>query len=177
MADKEFFDLLGLLLNYPSEEYGVSCEACARLATEIDPVAASYLGKFTEALRGWSTEQIQELFVQTFDLNPICALEIGWHLFGDKYERGEFLVRMRREMDRYGVEQSVELPDHISHVLSVFGRMEEARAQEFAAALLFPAMEKMRAALAAKASPYRHLFRAAVLGLETRCPRVAGGEA
>ncbi len=177
MGDRQFFDLLGKLLDYPSEDYRVSCEACAGLATEVDPAAAGSLRKFADALRESSTEQLQELFVRTFDLNPICALEMGWHLYGDKYERGEFLVRMRREMNRYGVEQSVELPDHICNVLSVFSRMEEARAQEFAATLLFPAMEKMRAALAAKASPYEHLFQAALLGLEGRCPRVAGGEA
>jgi len=39
----------------------------------------------------------------TFDINPACALEVGWHLFGEDYMRGQFLVRMREELSKYEI--------------------------------------------------------------------------
>src|SRR6266568_3182701 len=56
----------------------------------------------------------QELYVQTFEFNPACTLELGWHLFGENYERGEFLVRMREQLRRHGIAESNELPDHLT---------------------------------------------------------------
>ena len=38
-------------------------------------------------------EQIQELYTRTFDINPVCTLEIGWHIFGEDYARGALLVK------------------------------------------------------------------------------------
>ena len=42
-------------------------------------------GSFVEQHELW---QIEETFTRTFDVNPACALEVGWHLFGEEYARG-----------------------------------------------------------------------------------------
>ena len=75
----------------------------------------------------------QELYVQTFEFNPACTLELGWHLFGENYERGEFLVRMRDLLRRHGIAESTELPDHLTHVLALVGRLDHEEAAELAA--------------------------------------------
>ena len=94
------------------------------------------------------SKELQELYAATFDLDPHCSLEVGWHLFGENYERGEFLVKMRVELRRLGVGESTELPDHLTHALAALGRMEPQEAAEFATACLFPALDKMCAATA-----------------------------
>jgi nitrate reductase assembly molybdenum cofactor insertion protein NarJ len=71
-------------------------------------------------------------------------MEIGWHLFGENYERGEFLVRMREQLRRYGIEESSELPDHLTHLLVLIGRMEHEEAAELAGQFLLPALSKIR---------------------------------
>ena len=91
-------------------------------------------------------------------MNPACALEVGWHLFGEEYARGMFLVRMREELRKHDLPESVELPDHISHVLAVVAAMPESEAAKFVTACVQPAVEKMNEALQKTESPYRHVI-------------------
>jgi len=95
---------------------------------------------------------MQELYVRTFEFNPACTLEIGWHLFGENYERGEFLVRMRQELRRHGIAESTELPDHLAHLLPLVARMEREEAARLAGEYLLPALGKIQLA---QDNPYR----------------------
>ena len=88
-------------------------------------------------------DELQELFTRTFDLNPVCTLEIGWHLFGEDYQRGEFLVKMRGRLRERAIEESTELPDHLTHALRLLDLMEAEEAAEFVEELLLPALGKM----------------------------------
>jgi nitrate reductase delta subunit len=89
----------------------------------------------------------QELYVQTFEFNPACTLEIGWHLFGENYERGEFLVRMREQLRRHRIAESTELPDHLTHLLPLIARMEYGEAALFVGEFILPALTKIRSAI------------------------------
>lgn len=153
-------EMFGKLLSYPGDDYLPEVEACRKAALEIDPEAARCLGDFSARLRGLSVEGVQELYVQTFDLNPICALEVGWQLYGDNYDRGNFLVKMRQELERYGVPEKVELPDHLCHALPLLARMDAATARSFGAASVIPALKKMLAGFEGKESPYEHVLKA-----------------
>jgi nitrate reductase delta subunit len=110
----------------------------------------------------------QELYVQTFEFNPACTLEIGWHLFGENYERGEFLVRMREQLRRYGIAESSELPDHLTHLLVLIGRMEHEEAAELAGQFLLPALAKIQDGL--KDNSYGSLIATVQAKLEADYP-------
>ena len=69
------------LFAYPGEDY----QALAGRGAGVRPTPS----------RGMSVEDLQELYTRTFDWNPDTSLEIGWHLYGENYERGEFLVEVR----------------------------------------------------------------------------------
>ncbi len=124
--------------------------------------------ELADALRYPGDPGMQELYVQTFEFNPACTLEIGWHLFGENYERGEFLVRMREQLRRYGIAETSELPDHLTHLLVLVGRMERGEAAELAGQFLLPALAKIREAL--KDNPYQSLLAVIVAKLETDFP-------
>jgi nitrate reductase delta subunit len=143
----EIYDRLANLLEYPRERPELSG-------------AGPLLAGFAQDIQALSLEQIQELYVHTFELSPVCSLEIGWHLFGEAYERGEFLVKMRQELRRYGVPESSELPDHLTYVLRLVSRMEPEEATKFISAFLLPALEKMRAGLEGKNNPYEKVLAA-----------------
>jgi nitrate reductase assembly molybdenum cofactor insertion protein NarJ len=98
----------------------------------------------------------QELYVQTFEFNPAATLEVGWHLFGENYERGEFLVRMRGQLRRYGIAEGSELPDHLGHLLRLLPLVPREEAAELAGLHLAPALAKIRAAL--DGNPYQELI-------------------
>lgn len=110
----------------------------------------------------------QELYVQTFEFNPACTLEIGWHLFGENYERGEFLVRMREQLRRHGIAESTELPDHLTHLLPLAGRMEHDEGAQLAGEFLLPALAKIAAAVADPG--YQSVFREIQQKLESDFP-------
>ena len=76
---------------------------------------------------------------------------------------GSGLVFMRGQLRRYGIEESVELPDHLTHVLPLLDRLEQNepdKAREFVKAAVLPAMEKMLEAFQKKDSPYENVLLA-----------------
>src|SRR3990172_6774062 len=106
-------DLLASLVKYPRADYKERVEACLRVLSEEHPGAGAILQPFADCVRGMSAEELEELYTLTFDINPLCCLEVGWQLYGEEYERGAFLVEMRQLLRDCGVRESTELPDHL----------------------------------------------------------------
>ncbi len=173
MGANLIYDQLAALLEYPGPDYRQRVERAAEALANAQPEAAALLRSFEEQIRGSTTEDLQALFTSTFDLDPVCSLEAGWHLFGEQYERGVFLVKMRQQMRRFALHESTELPDHLTHVLAVLGRMEREEADEFAVACVHPALDKMRAGLAGKNNPFENVLEAIARQLESRHARAA----
>jgi nitrate reductase molybdenum cofactor assembly chaperone len=157
---RELYDALAGLLCYPGPGYVDRLDECRRALEAVVPEAAERVGHVADRLRGLSDEDIEELYTRTFDLSPVCSLEVGWHLFGENYARGEFLVRMRQELRDRGLAESAELPDHLTHVLPALARMGRKEADRFASRFLLPALEKMLAGLARQENPYPDLLEA-----------------
>ena len=154
--DCALYDHLADLLDYPRPGYVAKLEACHRAVAEAHPDSTGKLAALLEQAREWSVERAQELFSRTFELNPLCSPEVGWHLFGENYERGTFLVWMRVQLRHFGLAESTELPDHLTHVLPVLGRLEPAEANEFSATCVLPALQRMLDSLKDKQNPYEN---------------------
>lgn len=145
---------LSRLLSYPDQHTPQTAELLYVLLMDELPEAASEAGAFGSFVEQHASYEVEEAFTRTFDVNPACALEVGWHLFGEEYARGMFLVRMREELRKYELPESAELPDHICHVLAVVAAMPPDEATRFVRACVQPAVEKMNAALEGKETPY-----------------------
>lgn len=157
------WDRLGALFRYPGEDYLDVALRCHHAVGVTEPDSATLLAPFLDRMRDLSIEARQELFTATFDLNPACAPEVGWHLFGENYERGAFLIKMRQQLTGFDLSDSGELPDHLSLALAVLGRMPAEEAGEFASACLLPALGRMRASLAGKDNPFEVVLEAITL--------------
>ena len=129
-----------------------------RERSQVSEAGSQKYEEFAARLRYPEDSAAQELYVQTFEFNPACTLEIGWHLFGENYERGEFLVRMRGQLRRHGIAESTELPDHLTCLLELIPRMDCGEAAELAGQYLLPALAKIREGL--KENPYAPLIAA-----------------
>lgn len=160
MAIMERLAELGALLTYPVEGYGGQLTDAAVRVRDLVPDAASALTAFECRIRDTPVEGLQEAFTQTFDLNPVCALEVGWQLYGEEYERGAFLVRMREILRDHSISEGGELPDHLSLLLALLPRLGISEARDFASGVLVPAVDKMVAAIEKSESPFQPLMQA-----------------
>ena len=138
-----------------------------REAISYQPSAISYT-ELAQQLCYPDDPAEQELYVQTFEFNPACTLEIGWHLFGENYERGEFLVRMREQLRRYAIAETSDLPDHLCHLLLLIGRADHHEAAELAGEFVLPALAKIKESL--KGNAYESLIAAIEAKLEVDYP-------
>jgi len=169
MQPPNIYDALGAVFSYPGPDYPDRvCEAALAAPVEVRPALVG----FAESLSGKSALELQELFTVTFDLNPVCSLELGWHLFGENYDRGLLLVRMRELLRRHGIAESSELPDHLSHALRLLARMAGDERRDFAAAIVLPALGKMLDAFRDKNNPYETLLVALKNHLRSLCPGI-----
>jgi nitrate reductase delta subunit len=169
MQDAPIYSALVALLTYPEADYPQRIEASVQVAPEE---CRRPLEQFAAQMRGLATDELQELFTRTFDLNPMCSLELGWHLFGENYERGLLMVRLREELRRYELEESTELPDHLTHVLRLVERMEHETAADFVAACVLPALEKMLQAMRDQKNPFENVLLAIRSLLRRQFPEI-----
>lgn len=108
------------------------------------------------SLAGW-----EELHTRTLDLAPIFAPYVGFVIFGENYQRGEFMAAVKVAQDEVGIDRRGELPDHLEPVL----RYLEAADQPLPGLVdvFAQAVSKMKKILkeAEADNPYRHVLAAA----------------
>jgi nitrate reductase assembly molybdenum cofactor insertion protein NarJ len=155
---RPIFDLFAVLVKYPESNFDDLVNQARELLTVECPDAVSDLDAFAAALEGLTDGQRQELYTQTFDHCPDTALELGWHVHGENYARGTFLVAMRTLMNDLGVEESAELPDHLSHVLMCLTRMHTEQAELLYWQYLPKGLEKILAGITEPGNPYEDLI-------------------
>src|SRR3990172_693275 len=145
-AVKSIYEGLSRLLDYPGADWNALVTSCAELlAGEKSEVAKSF-GSFSDRVQTHSLSDLQELYTRTFDLNPVCAMEIGYHLFGENYKRGVFLANLRATEAPYGLGQEHQLPDYLPVLLRLLTKLD-GKDEDLRASLIRecmgPAIEKM----------------------------------
>lgn len=149
------YAILSTLLEYPDDGYVARAVECVRMLDDRRDEAAPLVKPFGDVIGGMTTEEAQELYTRTFDINPVCTLEVGWHVYGEDYARGEFLVKMRRMLREHDLPESTELPDHLTHVLALLARLDGPDADELASRYVLPALQKMVDGMADQDNPYK----------------------
>ncbi len=122
------------------------------------------LAAFVRHIGQVSLSDWEELYTRTLDLSPAVAPYIGLQVWGESYQRGEFMAKLNRAMADLDINPEGELPDHIVPVLrylSAARRPLPELLEQFE-----PSLRRMASVLREKdkANPYLHLFDAA-LGL------------
>lgn len=165
MNRQTVLESLAGILSYPGADTMQEAEACCEtlereLAGRLDTGTLDTLRRYRTAMGILSREDLEEIYTRTFDLNPVCSLDIGWHLYAENYERGTFLVEMRNALKEHGIGESAELPDHLPTILRLLARMEPARGAALTGASVLPAIRKMTGGFPDSRNPY-----AAIVGI------------
>lgn len=163
---------LAPLLVYPNADLPLQVAFCREHLAAVDPALLGIAAPTLDFLESRPLYELEEFYTRTFDLNPVCTLEVGWHLYGEQYERGRFLARMRDLLRVVGQDEGGELPDFLPSLLCALARLPREEMDDLAAALL-SAVGKMCAALEGKDNPYQALLAAVSQALEARVPEEA----
>ena len=163
-------DAIAEVLLYPKSDY-VEKVVCFRdIALSEAPSSVEAIESFMASVDGKPLNELEEAYIRTFDLNPLCSLDTGWQLFGEEYNRGLYMVKIREEMRRLGLPETTELPDHLTNTLRVLGRMTNDEAISFSVSCLIPATRKILGAIKQE-DPYRPLVEGVSKLLDLRYGR------
>jgi nitrate reductase molybdenum cofactor assembly chaperone len=167
------YDSLAGLLDYPVADWQSRCDECKELLTAESESFVSQFALFASEIERLSLSELQEVYTRTFDLSPVCALDIGYHLFGENYKRGVFLANLRETEAPFDLGQEHQLPDYLPVLLRLLTKLTD---EELRSALIvdcmIPALEKMLKTLGEGENPYRHLIELVRLVLHSE-PGVA----
>ena len=139
------YGMLSDMFYYPENEgYKTKIKEIHAYLLNVLPEAAEAMQPFMDFMKISSFQEIQELFLRSFDLQAITTLDIGFVLFGEDYKRGRLLVHLNEEHRNAGNDCHSELSDHLPNILNLLGKMKDvATRNEIATRLVMPAIEKM----------------------------------
>jgi nitrate reductase delta subunit len=165
------FEILASLLEYPSSDLNLRVERAKQWLTIQEPEVAVQFLSFRRRIRAFPVDKLQELYTQTFDLNPVCTLDIGYHVFGENYKRGELLAKLRETEAPFELGQENQLPDHLPVLLRLLGKLEDEELRlALIGEILIPALARMLDALSQTENPYRDLIEVISNALENELP-------
>ena len=166
-TDPELFRLVGLALGYPETDLLTARPAIADAFRSLDPTPAQRaVEPFLDFWLATPASELVTSYVATFDLHKRTGLYLTYYLFGDRRQRGQAFLRLKRLYEAAGWELTTrELPDYLPLMLEFAGLAPDGLGSAVLAEHR-PALELLRLGLHDDASPYAHLLDAVTLALE-----------
>ncbi|WP_044157674.1 nitrate reductase molybdenum cofactor assembly chaperone [Virgibacillus sp. MSP4-1] len=121
----ELLVIASRILSYPTEE---DKQEVMEMVKEIQDTAGEKKAarKAVESLYQMDMTDLQELYVETFDLRSKLGLYLSAHEFGDSPKRGAALIRLQKIINEAGYERTDgELADFIPMLYEFLAIMEE----------------------------------------------------
>ncbi len=100
-----------------------------------------------EDLKSKPIEELEEMYMATFDVQAPCCLDVGYLLFGEDYKRGQFMAHLIRLHRENGVDCGCELPDHLPNILKLIEKLDHQDATSLVFHIVYPALIKMQDSL------------------------------
>ena len=111
-AYKHLFGFFAHQLTYP-EKLDFHPSVMDGLAEPADP-AHKHIERFWELMHGYSMEEIEEMYVQTFDFQKDSTLYMTYFKFEDSKERGQMLAKLKILYQMFGLDMpDQELSDYL----------------------------------------------------------------
>jgi nitrate reductase assembly molybdenum cofactor insertion protein NarJ len=144
MTMRNTYSIFADVFRYPESNYPETLDHVSEYVITKWPVAAAEFQRFSSYMKNISEDQREELYTKTFDVQPICYLDLGYVIFGEDYKRGAFLLHMQEEQKKLNNDCGSDLPDHLSNMLTLMDITEDQMLrQQLADDILIPGIRKM----------------------------------
>jgi nitrate reductase delta subunit len=167
------WQVVSLLLDYPDEVL-VSRVPMLRDVVEALPDAQREpLTEMLDTLEQRDLRELQQEYVDTFDVTRKCSLHLTYFTQGDTRRRGVALVEFKQAYRKAGVEfdSDAELPDHLCVVLE-FGAVQDWATAWHLLIRHRVGVEVLKAGLAQRGSPWLPAIQA----LRSTLPELDGDD-
>ena len=148
MMQKEDFNIFAELLEYPQDAFH---KKAADYSKEISD--------FYDFVKEKSLHELQELYVKTFELDPVCNLYIGVHIFGeDGFKRGSFMARLKEAYLKYGINNN-DIADFLPCILRLASKLEDAnKFNDLVEECILGPLDLILDSLKKESNPYKSLL-------------------
>ena len=168
---------IGVLLEYPEEDYRQRLSHVAALLHESGSAAAAFVDEFATEVLDWTPTAFEERYTGTFDVSPAAIPYASVHLFGtESFHRGELMARLRQAFADAGFETGNELPDHVGLLMRALPLLDPEKRSEIVTYCLPRPLKKIHEELTRSVNPYRHIVAAAISLVGEAQPLVEGVE-
>lgn len=169
--ERRIYQFFAEMLEYPQPDLRVSVREGLFCLEPLYPGIADLLKAFASYVRSTPMEEVEEVYTRTFDLQPLCAPYVGYHLLGEDHRRSFFMARLKEYYAKCGFAIGKELPDHLSLILRFLSlRGDGDKERELVTECVTPAVAKMVSRLPEEENPYKQVLRALLLLLQEKIP-------
>lgn len=131
------YTILSRLLDYPDPDLKTNIDVIRQAVNDADDIRDDErheLNRFVDELQNETLMQLQQDYVQTFDMIPEHSLHLTHHLFGDDRGRGPALVDLSEHYKGMGLDvKKGEIPDYLPLILEYVATLDEMAARIFLA--------------------------------------------
>lgn len=144
MKNFEHYIVFADLLRYPDKDYPSKAKECLAMLQKQYPEVADEIIPFVDYICSHTEDEFEELYTKTFDVQPICYLDLGYVIFGEDYKRGAFLLHMQEEQLKAKNDCGTDLSDNICNMLTLYTKTQNQELlDELSVKILIPGLEKM----------------------------------
>ncbi len=136
-------ELFADILEYPSATLPRSAAECFQAAAAAG-FPSDDLAEFCRTVQGMPLGRLEEVYTAAFDMNTSATPYVGYHLFGDGYQRSAFLLELQKRYRERGHAPGAELADHLCVMLRFVALCpDQAERRELVHEALLPALKSM----------------------------------
>ena len=156
----EKYSILAGLFDYPDPQTEKCLASTLNLLSGSYPEGLEAFAIFRQEFIAMDQHQREEYFINTFDVEAVTSMDLGFILFGEDYKRGNFLAMMQQEQVQAGNHLGSELADHLPNVLRLMPLMTDKEvAAELAFSIIIPAVREILKKFGAGGNIFQKAFQ------------------
>jgi nitrate reductase assembly molybdenum cofactor insertion protein NarJ len=162
------YSILAGLFDYPDQKTDDLLDYTSDILQAQYPSVIDTFRQFGELIRGMDLHSREEYFINTFEVEALISMDLGYILFGEDYKRGNFLAMMQQEQTEAGNNLGSELADHLPNVMRLLPLMAVREvAEELAYSIMIPAIREILKKFENAENVYQYAFETVLKIMDT----------